>query len=180
MSLKTLSLLAGAVMGLAAATPASAITYVYAASLSGLTENPPNASPGTGVAAVAFDTTTLTVSVTEFFSGLTAPTTASHIHCCAAPPTNASVALAFTGFTTGVTSGIYSNSFTLGSTAFYTMLTGAAAGQAYVNVHTTAFAGGEIEGYLQGPTAVVPEPGTYALMLAGLGAVGFIVRKRQA
>jgi hypothetical protein len=30
------------------------------------------------------------------------------------------------------------------------------------------------------PTAPIPEPGTYALLLAGLGVIGFVARRRQA
>jgi hypothetical protein len=48
----------------------------------------------------------------------------------------------------------------------------------YVNVHTATFPGGEIRGQLLQVT-VVPEPGTYALMLAGLGLVGFAIRRRR-
>jgi PEP-CTERM motif len=33
---------------------------------------------------------------------------------------------------------------------------------------------------LSGDVAPIPEPGTYALMLAGLGAVGFLARRRRA
>jgi hypothetical protein len=31
-----------------------------------------------------------------------------------------------------------------------------------------------------GPIAAVPEPETYAMMLAGLGALGFVGRRRKA
>ena len=49
------------------------------------------------------------------------------------------------------------------------------ASTAYFNIHTTAFAGGEIRGFL----APIPEPETYALMLAGLAAVGVAARRRR-
>jgi hypothetical protein len=46
-------------------------------------------------------------------------------------------------------------------------------GTSYINFHTTQFGGGEIRGQI----IPVPEPETYALMLAGLG-LGFIARRR--
>jgi hypothetical protein len=50
------------------------------------------------------------------------------------------------------------------------------AGRAYINFHTTQFPGGEIRGALIAP---IPEPETYALMLAGLGAIGWVARRRK-
>ena len=55
---------------------------------------------------------------------------------------------------------------------------------AYVNVHTIAFPGGEVRGQLIQVAAIaaVPEPESYAMMLAGLGLIGWVGlrRSRQA
>jgi hypothetical protein len=50
------------------------------------------------------------------------------------------------------------------------------AGNFYVNLHTSEFASGALRGQL----APIPEPETYALMLAGLGVVGWSARRRRA
>lgn len=60
--------------------------------------------------------------------------------------------------------------------SFLSMLTG---GLAYVNVHTAGDPSGAVRGQLM-QVAVVPEPETYALLLAGLGLVGAAVRRRKA
>src|SRR6185436_4113782 len=75
------------------ATAATGTTGFFS-SLSGLNEVPPNASPGTGTAVFVLDNaqTSLTYSVT--FSGLTAGTTASHIHR-GVPGVNGSVIVPF-------------------------------------------------------------------------------------
>jgi hypothetical protein len=48
-------------------------------------------------------------------------------------------------------------------------------GLTYLNVHTSAFPGGEIRGFV----VQVPEPETYALLLAGLAIIGIAMRKRR-
>jgi len=48
-------------------------------------------------------------------------------------------------------------------------------GRSYINFHTTQFGGGEIRGNIP----PIPEPETYALMLAGLGAMTLVARKRR-
>ena len=185
-----------AMMGLAlaglAALPAAALQTTFVTTLTGPGENPPNASTATGSSVVVFDDVLLTMNVSTSFAGLIGgPATAAHIHCCAAPPANVGVAVGFTGFP-GATSGTYNNVFnlTLGGTfnatflannggnaasAFAALLTGVKAGQSYVNIHNAQFPGGEIRGFL----APIPEPETYALMLAGLAAVGVGARRRR-
>jgi hypothetical protein len=142
--------------------------YHFSADLSGANENPPTTTAGTGTAAVTWNTATTQMTVEVVFDGLTTGTTASHIHCCAAPPTNAGVATTvprFVGFPTGVTSGTYLHTLDMTDAGSYNpafvsshgstvpsaeaaLLAGLLAGQAYLNVHTSMFPGGEIRGVL--------------------------------
>jgi hypothetical protein len=142
--------------------------YVFTTELNGATENPPVTTSGSGTATVTWNTATSEMTVDVTFSGLGSGTTASHIHCCAVPPANAGVATQvprFTGFPVGVTSGTYSHTFDMTDPASYNpafvsanggtvasaepvLLAGLLAGQAYLNIHTTANPTGEIRGVL--------------------------------
>ena len=53
---------------------------------------------------------------------------------------------------------------------------GLAAGKAYLNIHTTAFPGGEIRGFLQ----PVPEPTGFVLAAVGCGCILLMRRKMAA
>ena len=133
-------------------------------------------------------------------AGAPSGTTASHIHCCLASPqltgVNAGVATTtptFPGFPLGVTSGTYSQLFdmTLASSYNPSFISGSLvpshtvseaeavlfAGlfnqETYLNIHTNAFPGGEIRGFL----IPVPEPITLSLFSAGLA--GAIAMRRR-
>ncbi len=168
-----------AALTLAAAMPASAVTYIFFTGLSSAGEPVPT-STATGAAIVTFDDVASTVAVQLSFQGLANSSPFGHIHCCTTTPGTGSSAVSL-GFTPlpSVTTGTYSNVFALTPTAFSTLLTGAAAGRAYVNIHTPGtYGGGEIRGFL--PAQVIPEPGTYAMMLAGLGALGWVAKRRRS
>src|SRR5437764_12544964 len=79
-------------------------------------------STGTGTAHVTWDTTTNMMTVDVVFSGLLAPNTAAHIHCCVASPGTAGVATSvptFTGFPGGTTSGTYTHTFDMLAASSY-------------------------------------------------------------
>jgi hypothetical protein len=166
-----------------ASNPAQAVTTVYTTGLSSAGETV-STSSATGSAIVTFDDVLNGVSVQLSFAGLANEAPFGHIHCCTAVPGsgNAGVALNF-GALPAASTGSFAGSFSLASTAFNSLLTGVSTGKAYVNIHTPGtYAGGEIRGFLapSGVVAAIPEPETYALMLAGLGAVAWAARRRSA
>ena len=172
-----LSTAAGALLLAAAAfLPAHAATSTFIASLSSFGEPVPT-STATGFATVTFNDVLNTVSVQLSFAGLANSSAFGHIHCCTAlaGTGNAGVLLGFNALP-AVTSGLYNDTFSPTATVFNTLLTGVSTGKAYVNIHTPGtYGAGEIRGFL----AAVPEPETYALMLAGLGAVAWATRRRS-
>lgn len=188
-------------LGLAATTlalglPAQAHTEVYTALLSGPAEDPPNASAGTGSVTVTFDLDLMTMRVQASFADLMGNTTAAHIHCCTAVAGTSTAGVAsmtpsFVGFPLGVKAGSMDQTFDLtlassynpafitarGGTvsgAFNALLGGVQGGNAYFNVHTSSFGGGEIRGFL----APVPEPGTWALMGLGVAMLAGVAARR--
>ncbi|HKQ46114.1 MAG TPA: CHRD domain-containing protein [Rhizomicrobium sp.] len=178
---------------------AVAAPILFKANLSGANEFPANASPGTGLAEVTIDSAAHTMLVDASFSGLLGTTTAAHIHCCLASPflTGVNVGVAtttpnFPGFPLGVTSGAYSQIFDMSLASSYsggflaanggdplaaeaTLFAAISAGKTYFNLHSSAFPGGEIRGFL----VQAPEPLTLSVFGAGLAGAVLMRRRRK-
>lgn len=140
---------------------------IYNASLSGAKQSPPNISNGTGYSTVTIDGDMMRVQVS--FGGLSGATTACHIHAPTTEPGTGNTGVAtptpsFPGFPNGVSIGSYDMTFDMSLTSSYnasfiannggTASSASAAlkaafeeGKAYLNIHTTNFAGGEIRGF---------------------------------
>ncbi len=179
----------GLVAGAVAATPSHAQTWF--ATLS------PEVSGATGSGNALFTVSGNMLRVQFNWTGLSGITTVSHIHCCTAVARTGTAGVAspvpsYPGFTAGVTTGSYDQTFDLllasswnpafitasGGTAVQArdrLLTAFGSGTAYLNVHSSTFPGGEIRGFV----SVVPEPGTYALMGTGLVFLGVLARRRR-
>jgi len=175
--------------------PAYATIFSYNVFLDGPSESPANTSPGTGTASVIYNDTAHTLFIDLVFSGLLGTTTASHIHAATVNPGTLTAGVAtttpsFAGFPSGVTSGSYTVTLdmTLASsynpayvtanggtpaTAEVALASAMASDKAYLNIHTSAFGGGEIRGFL----TPVPEPTTLALV--GLGGLGMAMLARN-
>ncbi len=152
---------------------------------------------GSGTLRLEYDEHANTLFIQATWAGLSGTTTNAHIHCCTGVPRTgtAGVALAeagrLPGFTNGIT-GSYTRTIDLGLASMYSggfvtasggtanaardrLLANLASGQAYFNIHTSTFGGGEIRAFV----TQVPEPQTYAMLLAGLGVLGWAARRRQ-
>lgn len=160
---------------LLAATSAQAVTYTFATTMTGAAEFVPVTTPATGSAQVTFDDAAFTVSVNEIWANLLGSATVNHIHVATTPSGAGGVVLGLPIPSGSPATGSFNGVLTLTSDSFNSLLASTTAGLAYVNLHSTAFPGGEIRGFL----APVPEPETYALMALGLGALGLWTRRRQ-
>jgi hypothetical protein len=122
---------------------------------------------GSGSGTLTLNGTTLSWNID--YTGLSTPDTLAHIHGPAAPGSTAPVLFPFTG-TFNVTFGNFTGSAT-GLTA--QQISDLNAGLDYVNIHTTAFGGGEIRGQI----TQVPEPSTIAL--GSVAALGMLTLRRR-
>jgi len=187
-------LVAALALPLLLAQPAKAFVYGYTVALDGPSEPTPSAGIGSGL--VQYDDILHTLSLGVSFSGLTnltaggqpSSTTASHIHAATTLPFSGTAGVAtttpsFAGFPLGVTSGTFTNTLNLTlsnswNVAFINangastagaeaaLFSAMQSGKVYWNIHSTAFGGGEIRGFL----VAIPEPSAIALV-GGAGAV---------
>ena len=193
-----------AALACATGTAALADVHHFNAQLTGAAEVPASPSTATGVATLLYDdqgTVDMGDDTWDFalsVFGLSAPASAYHIHGAALPSETAPVRVSldappFVALVSGGTllvGGDDIPAMMVPATpasptnaghpemSFLDMLRN---GLAYVNVHTPNFPAGEVRGQLVHvmPTAPIPEPSTYAFMLAGLVAVGALARRAR-
>ena len=159
---------ATAVILLAMASAQGAL-YNLSGTINSSQEVPSNSSPGTGTILGTYDDVSNSLSWNISWSDLTSPATGMHFHGPAGPGVNAGVQVNI-GAIGGLTSPT-AGSATLTDPQETALINGLW----YVNIHTSAFPGGEIRGQVI-PTAI-PEPASSTLALLAMGALG--LRRRR-
>jgi hypothetical protein len=169
---------------------AHATVFQFNATINGANEVGGSTDAGSGVATLSYnDMGTLSLGDDSYnFSmsvfGLSGVATAYHIHGPANSASNGAVRVSldaspFVSFNAGGTLLVGGNGVAPSSFGAMSMLDALMGSLAYVNVHTAANPGGAVRGQLILVAASVPEPSSYALLMAGLGVVGFVARRRR-
>jgi hypothetical protein len=195
--IKSGAIVALAVFAITSSSPVKAAPLTYQAILG------PEATgaTGSGTAQAVIDAMAHTMRVIVNFAGLSGNTTVAHIH---GPTTTAFTGTAgvatptpsFPGFPAGVTSGSYDQTFDMTLTSSYragfitangnttagaeaALFSAIADGKAYLNVHSSAFTGGEIRGFFV--LAPVPEidPATGGSALSLIAGVLAMIEQRR-
>jgi hypothetical protein len=184
------------VLALAAATGLAmpAFAQTYRAVASGPAESPPNGSPGSSMVTIDIGSSNLMVDMS--FRDLVGTASAAHIHCCTTDAFTGTTAIAmpFTDFPTGEHTGDYTMAIPLYEDTSYdpaflkahggsakgaatALVDGINANEAYVNIHTSEFPGGEIRGFIV--AAPVPEPAEWGMMAGGLAGLLWMGRRKR-
>ena len=108
-------------------------------------EVPPNASVGSGTAALTFDEGSLELCISAAFQDLSSNAIAAHIHGPAPAGVNAPILFPLTGFPVATSGSIPQQCFTLTAAQRDQLCDGLF----YINIHTQNFPGGEIRGQIE-------------------------------
>ena len=163
-----------------------ALVYQFNALINSAQEVTPNTSTANGAATLFYDDNNTAVTTDDSYDfslsafGLSGSLTGAHIHAPAPVGVNGPVVVPlnvapFVFFNSGGTVLIGGSDVSPPSASFLSQLQGSLA---YVNLHTALRPGGEIRGQLM-QVAVIPEPSSAALMLAGLAVGGLALKRRS-
>jgi len=176
--MKTLAFLAAALTSLAVAQAQN-----FTVTLDPAQDGNSSSLPGHGSGTLTLNTTLDTLTFNNItFSGLSAPSTASHIHGPAAQGVSVGVLynLGSGGFVTlGSTSGSFNGTLhlvTLGTYTVPTQISDLESGLWYMNIHDQPFPGGEIRGQI----LPVPEPSALPLLGIGVSGLWLLLRRRRS
>ncbi|MGA7787242.1 MAG: CHRD domain-containing protein [Xanthobacteraceae bacterium] len=133
---------AGAAL-LASGSASFAAATTFKADLKGSTEVPPNTTTGTGSVTASYDPSTMELTWSGTFAGLTGPAMAAHFHGPAEAGKNAGVQIWISEKGKPIESPIKGSAKLTPAQAADLMN-----GQWYVNIHTKANPGGELRGQL--------------------------------